>query len=125
MVSQPTCQSASSKPLHFTDFYRGVLMPQLLKDKVESVVTEASRLEKIEGKNLVHAVAANKDTIELFIFSGLSPARDISGGKFQTIYHFDSKAEIINYLESDFPELVSRTVELQLGMFATNILRES
>ncbi|KAK5052031.1 hypothetical protein LTR84_002835 [Exophiala bonariae] len=103
----------------------GVLLPQLLRDGVKSVITEASRLEKVEGKNLVHAVAANKDTIELFIFSGLSPAREISGGKFETIHHFDSKAEIINYLESDFPELVSRTVELQLGMFATNITRQS
>lgn len=107
----------------FANHFSGVLFPQLLRDGVKSIVEEAYRLEKLEGKNLVHAVAANKDTIELFIFSGLSAAKELSGGKFNTIYHFDGKAEIVEYLESTFPELVSRTVELQLGMFATNIQR--
>lgn len=105
-----------------TNKFSGVLLPQLRKEGVESIIEEAYRLEKIEGKNLVNAVAANQDTIELFIFSSLSAANKISGGKFKTIYHFDCKAEIINYLETNFPELVSKTVELQLGMFATNIL---
>jgi hypothetical protein len=109
-------------PCISTNNFSGVLLPQLRKDGVESIIEEAYRLEKIEGKNLVHAVAANQATIDLFIFSSLSAAREISGGKFKTIYHFDCKAEIIEYLESSFPELVSKTVELQLGMFATNIL---
>ena len=99
------------------------MIPQLLRDGVKTIVEEAYRLEKIQGKNLVHAVAANKETIELFIFSGLSAATKLSGEKFKNIYHFDAKAETIDYLESAFPELVSKTVELQLGMFATNTQR--
>ena len=87
---------------------------------VPSIVDEAYRLEQIQGKNLVHAVATTLDSLDLFIFSGLSAARELSGGEFNKILHFDAKAETIQYLESTYPQLATKTAVLQLGMFMTN-----
>lgn len=80
-------------------------------------------MEKNQGQNLLRALDAIQDTLELFIFSGLSAARRLSGGEFQKIYHFDAKAELIEDLETTHPHLVSKTYELQLGMFMTNLRR--
>jgi N-acetylneuraminic acid mutarotase len=85
------------------------------------VIKEAYRIEQASGKNIVNAVAKNIETLDLFIFSSLSAARKLSNDRYQTIYHFDAKAETVEYLEADHPELVEKTVALQLGMFATNI----
>lgn len=69
----------------------------------------------------MHAAETILDTsLELFIFSGLSAAKRLSGGEFRKIYHFDAKAEMVEYLEARNPRLAERTAVLQLGMFLTN-----
>jgi len=102
------------------NYSSGVNAVSLMQKGVPSVVAEAYRLEQIQGKNLVHAVATALDSLDLFIFSGLSAAKDLSGGEFKQIYHFDAKAETIQYLEANYPELAPKTAVLQLGMFMTN-----
>lgn len=99
----------------------GVQLPSLLGKELPSLIEEAYRLERVQGDNLLAALATIQDTLELFIFSGLSAAKRLSDGDFQHIYHFDAKAEIIDYLEEHYPALVPKTVELQLGMFNTNL----
>ena len=84
------------------------------------MVEEAYRLEIEAGKNIVHAAQTVVDTLQVFIFSALSAAKQLSGDAYKLIYHFDAKAEAVEYIESNFPDLAKKTAALQLGMFATN-----
>ncbi|KAI3549536.1 hypothetical protein CSPX01_02187 [Colletotrichum filicis] len=67
----------------------------------QSVLEWAYELEVQQGKNLVEAVA-KLDSLQLFIWSTLSATRKWSGGKFQNVYHFDSKAAVVDHLISNF-----------------------
>ncbi|UQC75736.1 uncharacterized protein CLUP02_17244 [Colletotrichum lupini] len=62
----------------------------------QSVLEWAYELEVQQGKNLVEAVA-KLDSLQLFIWSTLSATRKWSGGKFQNVYHFDSKAAVADH----------------------------
>ncbi|KAK1497922.1 hypothetical protein CTAM01_07559 [Colletotrichum tamarilloi] len=62
----------------------------------QSVLEWAYELEVQQGKNLVEAVA-KLDSLQLFIWSTLSATRKWSGGKFQNVYHFDSKAAVVDH----------------------------
>ncbi|KAI0056759.1 NAD(P)-binding protein [Artomyces pyxidatus] len=78
-------------------------------------------IERTQGTNIVNAVLPIVDTtLELFIFSSLSAARRLSGGKYTGVYHFDAKADVVDALQRDHPELAAKTAILQLGMFASN-----
>ncbi|KAM0445309.1 hypothetical protein ACHAPV_008383 [Trichoderma viride] len=59
-------------------------------------------------------------TLEHFVYSSLSDASRCSGGKYTTIYHFDSKAKTIDLIKSQFPELAKRMSALQMGHYVTN-----
>jgi NmrA-like family len=86
----------------------------------QPIVEEAYRIELAGGKKIVRAAATAVGSLDVFILSALSAAKDISNAKYQHIYHFDAKAEVVKYLEDEFPILVENTAILQLGMFATN-----
>ncbi len=59
-------------------------------------------------------------TLEKFIFSALSAVKKISKGKYSHVYHFDAKAEIVDSIRADHPDLAKKTAALQLGFFANN-----
>jgi len=92
----------------------------MARDNVPSIVEEAYRMELQSGKNIVHAVNSTLDSLDLFIFSSLSAAKKLSKNKFEKIYHFDAKADNVEYIQETFPGLAQKTVVLELGMFATN-----
>jgi hypothetical protein len=92
----------------------------MARGNVESVVKEAYRLEVQAGKNIIQAANHALDTLQLFIFSALSAAKRLSNNAYSKIYHFDAKAELVDLIESDFPNVAAKTAVLQLGMFATN-----
>jgi len=77
-------------------------------------------MERQSGKNIVNAVNSTLDTLDLFIFSSLSAAKKLSKNKYEKIYHFDAKADNVEYLQETYPKLAQKTVVLELGMFATN-----
>ena len=77
-------------------------------------------MERQSGKNIVNAVNSTLDSLDLFIFSSLSAAKRLSKSKYEKIYHFDAKADNVEYLRETFPSLAQKTVVLELGMFATN-----
>ncbi|KAK1447913.1 hypothetical protein CMEL01_09752 [Colletotrichum melonis] len=85
----------------------------------QSILEWAYELEVQQGKNLVEAVA-KLDSLQLFIWSTLSATRKWSGGKFQNVYHFDSKAAVADYVRIHFSDLYKKTSMLQLGLFMTN-----
>lgn len=78
--------------------------------------------EVAQGINIAEAAASPKvlKTLERFVFSSLSDARKWSGGKYTTVYHFDSKAEVIREIQNRLPDLASRMSTLQVGHYVTN-----
>ncbi|UKZ48012.1 hypothetical protein TrVGV298_002248 [Trichoderma virens] len=71
------------------------------------------------GKNIADAVAT-VDTLDLFVWSSLSHAKKWSGGKYTGVYHFDSKAQVVDYIYNIYPSLAKRMSILQMGLFITN-----
>jgi hypothetical protein len=65
-------------------------------------------------------VAATLPSLERFVFSTLSSARDASKGTIDFNFHFDSKAEMLKHLRGEHPELWARTSLLTLGCYAGN-----
>ncbi len=55
-----------------------------------------------------------------FIWSSLSDASKLSGGKYKRVYHFDSKAHVVEYIRSTYPGLASKMSILQMGLFVDN-----
>ena len=62
-------------------------------------------------------------SLKNFVWSTLSKAREWSKGKYCGIYHFDSKAAVVDYINGGYPEVVkkyitsvTRIVRYQLGM---------
>ncbi|KAL7940974.1 NAD(P)-binding protein [Trichoderma barbatum] len=75
-------------------------------------------LEVKRGKNMANG-AAGVETLERFVFSGLPSIKTVTSGKYSRAYHFEAKAEIMDYIKS-LPNLAAKTSEVQLGEFATN-----
>ncbi|GAA6021946.1 hypothetical protein JCM10207_002613 [Rhodosporidiobolus poonsookiae] len=55
--------------------------------------------ELADGKRLGDA-AVKAATVKRFVWSGLEPVKEISGGKFSRVAHFDSKAAVTAYLRT-------------------------
>lgn len=77
-------------------------------------------LELRRAMNIAKAAAENLGTVERFIFSSLSNAKEWSKGKYTWVYHFDSKAEAARRIKQELPELAARMSLLQVGLYATN-----
>lgn len=75
-----------------------------------------------QAMNIAWAAAAPAvfGTLKRFVLSNLSNARKWSGGKYTSVYHFDSKAEMIRLTRERHPELAARMSTLQIGHYVTN-----
>lgn len=80
----------------------------------------AYQSEVSRGKNAVQA-AAKVPTLERLIYSALSSATKITGGKYHSL-HWEAKADIVEYIESEHPELAKKTSFIYLGAYNTNAL---
>jgi hypothetical protein len=68
-------------------------------------------------------IAASKTpTLEKFIYSALGPMKVASGGKHSHCYHWDSKAEAVNFIEKEVPELADKASYIYLGAYSSNLL---
>lgn len=72
-----------------------------------------------QGKNIADAVAA-VDNLDLFVWSSLSAAKKWSRGKYSGVFHFDSKADVVDYINSVHPGLAKKMSILQMGLYVTN-----
>jgi len=78
-------------------------------------------MELKQGQNIVKAVLTIlPTTLEKFIFSTLSATKNISKGKYSNVYHFDAKADVIDSIKANHPDLAKKTAALQLGFFTNN-----
>lgn len=72
-----------------------------------------------QGKNIADAVATVPG-LDLFIWSSLSAAKKWSRGKYGGVFRFDSKADVVKYINSEHPKLANQMSILQMGLFVTN-----
>ncbi|KAH7305692.1 hypothetical protein BKA65DRAFT_199369 [Rhexocercosporidium sp. MPI-PUGE-AT-0058] len=85
----------------------------------------AYEVELQQGRNIADA-AGSEGVVEGldgmgFVASTLSYAKKCSGGKYQELYHFDSKAEIFpGYVEEKYPELAKKMSYVQTGYFMSS-----
>ncbi|KAM5347364.1 hypothetical protein ACJ41O_010369 [Fusarium nematophilum] len=85
----------------------------------DSSSTLAYKTEVQHAKNA--AIAASKtEGLERFIYSALGPMKAASGGKYSHCYHWDSKAEAVDFIEKELPELASKTSYIYLGAYSSN-----
>ncbi|KAH7316939.1 hypothetical protein B0I35DRAFT_451737 [Stachybotrys elegans] len=72
-----------------------------------------------QGKNIADAVATVAG-LDLFVWSSLSHAKKWSRGKYTGVFHFDSKAEVVDYINDVYPQFAKKMSTLQMGLFITN-----
>jgi hypothetical protein len=79
-------------------------------------------VEVQQGKNIAEAAALIVDTtLELFIWSDLVGAREISGDKWTWVFHFDSKAQVERHIKENLPALSSKTSYFIPGGYVSNL----
>ena len=76
-------------------------------------------LEVQQGKNISNAAAKVK-TLERYVCSSLSDVKKWSNGKYTWVYHFDSKAKVVEYIKDELPELAKKMSVLQIGLYTTH-----
>jgi hypothetical protein len=72
--------------------------------------------EIVQGKRAVD-IAAQSPTLEHLIWSCLPSAKDASKGKYDAIIHFDGKALVTEYIETQHKALWAKTTVLWLGPY--------
>ncbi|KAF1846172.1 NAD(P)-binding protein [Cucurbitaria berberidis CBS 394.84] len=102
-----------------TDFYRHITEHSTLslagvwKKTPEEI---AGQRELAEGKVMIAAVAATVKSLRLFVLSSLCPAygeaEDTRG-----LQQFHSKAKIVQYMETNYPELTARSSLLKPALY--------
>ncbi|KAG4435157.1 hypothetical protein IFR05_009357 [Cadophora sp. M221] len=85
----------------------------------------AYEVELQQGRNIADAAGSEGVVGGLdgmgFVASTLSYAKRCSGGKYQELYHFDSKAEVFpGYVEEKYPELAKKMSCVQTGYFMSS-----
>ncbi|KAL5356323.1 hypothetical protein BJX96DRAFT_142634 [Aspergillus floccosus] len=82
---------------------------------------QAYNTEVQHGKNAALA-AADIPTLERFVYSLLGPMKKQSQGKYANSYHWDAKAEIKEYIDTELPGVAAKTNYIILGAYTTNPL---
>lgn len=77
--------------------------------------------EEQQGKNVFDA-AAQTAGLQRLIFSSLSNVTKRSRGKYSHVYHFDSKAHVVEYGQATYPDLWKKTSIIQVGYYLSNLV---
>ncbi|KAL5332408.1 hypothetical protein BJX70DRAFT_384223 [Aspergillus crustosus] len=74
-----------------------------------------------QGVNIAEAAAspAVLKTLERFIYSSLPDPRKCSAGRYNTVWHYNSKADTLAAINSRFPDLAARTSILWVGYYTS------
>lgn len=86
-----------------------------------SILEHALNREVAQGMNIAEAAAspAVLRTLEHFIYSSLCNAKKLSGGKYKSLYHFNSKADTIQAIQARLPKLAALMSSVQMGHYIT------
>lgn len=109
-----------------TDFWKPFLDPKnhvRAKELGKTNGRYGYELEYEQGKNIVDALAKEVDGLDEvgLVASTLCSARKVSKGKYQELWHFDSKADVFpDYVVENYPDLAKKTSYLHTGWFYTS-----
>lgn len=108
-----------------TDFWAPFSNPDNIDRALARGVTineYAYAIEVDQGVNVAQAAADPSvlKTLEHYIFSALADVRKWSKEKYTWVYHFDSKAKVVQYIKENLSELHAKTSTVQIGFYATN-----
>ena len=70
-------------------------------------------------KNAANA-AAGVSTLERFVYSALAPMKRGSGGKFDDDFHWESRADGVDYIEAQLTNLAAKTSYIHCGAYVSN-----
>lgn len=104
-----------------TDFWGPVFDPSSkskLKDH-QKINEYAFDYEVTQAKNIAEA-AAETEGLQRFITSALPNANLCTIARLKHVYHFDSKAVVVEYVKKTFPELAAKMSVLYVGSYMTN-----
>ena len=73
------------------------------------------------GQNIADA-AATVDTLTHFIWSALPSPKKASKGKYNGIYHFDSKGAITEYIQEKQTELAKKMTIIYISFYISNLI---
>lgn len=111
-----------------TDFWAPYFssFAELSKISDRATSEHAYAIEVQRGKNLVDAIAQinqkKGSVLERFVFSTLPNFKEVSKGKYDFNYHFDSKAVVSEYLKKKV-ELWEKSSLLNVGFYTTNMIK--
>ena len=124
-LDQPKTLTAAFSGAHaiyaITDFWQPYFNPnnkEMLKEG-QTMNEFCFDLEARQGMNIANAAAKVK-TLERFVCSSLSDVKKWSKGKYTWVYHFDSKAKVVEYIKDELPDLAKKMSVLQIGLYATH-----
>ena len=124
-LDQPETLTAAFSGAHaiyaITDFWQPYFNPgnkERLKEG-QTMNEFCFDLEVRQGMNIANAAAKVK-TLERFVCSSLSDVKKWSKGKYTWVYHFDSKAKVVEYIKDELPDLAKKMSVLQIGLYATH-----
>lgn len=107
-----------------TDFWSVIQDPAVAQKAQEKGVHPAVAAQETEeqwGCNLA-AAAADIPTLERFVFSNLPGVNELSHGKLKHVHHYDGKWNIVKHIEQIYPALWSKTSQILVGHYNSNIL---
>lgn len=115
------CQGATAI-FSVTDFWHPFFDPanQAKLKPGQSINEFAYELELHYGKNIAIAAAAVPG-LERYVYSYLESSKKWSKGKYTWVYHSESKAAVVDYIERDLPQLAAKMSLLHLGDFTSNV----
>lgn len=101
-----------------TDFWYTYVSKMMAGTDGEVSAKAAYEVEMQHAKNAATA-ASRIVTLERYIYSALGPMKRGSGGKYST-YHWEGKADSVDYIEKEMPELAKKASFIYLGAYSTN-----
>lgn len=104
-----------------TDFWGPYSSISIGDGKLDEVAKseQAYDTEVQQGRNIALA-ASEVSTLERFVYSSLAPAKSHSHGKYKHIYHWDSKAAILDFVYEHCPLLAAKMSLIYMGVYCDN-----
>jgi len=114
-----TAFAGASVIFSVTDFWKPFLEPTnqaKAREQGKDIGEFGYKLEYEQGRNIADA-ASKIPELERFVVSMLCSTKERSNGRYDKIYHFDAKADMVTYVKSIHPDLAAKMSELNMGVF--------
>ncbi|GAB7324559.1 hypothetical protein MBLNU13_g08459t1 [Cladosporium sp. NU13] len=109
----------------YTDFSGIVRGPEVMGkfkagELAAPIGAESYKIELQQGKNIADA-AATVPGLKRLVYSALPGVKQLSGGKYLQVFHFDAKAEAFEYMLG-IPDLKDKVSAVHMSAFVTNAI---